>query len=725
MVIQKLITALRRISLSTYMIVGFFLVGYGVLSIYLQDKIPFTPDFLSTDVFHFNYSYKYYLWKTIRSGMLPFWTNQLGAGAPLVAESQMGVFFLPYYIIFPLFSSFSHAYAFLFAFHLFIFSLGMYVLLRTMKSPPLLALLLTLTLVWNGSISFRWVHFNVIQAFSLVPLLYLMYIKWNSSKATPYLFAMAIVLNQMIVVGFIQIVFIALIGLICLFFIQNSLLNKRKIIAFFLSLGLGVLLSLPQILPTMQLSQYTSRTISSSYDFAVSVPFAVRNMCSFFSVRCLGSAQDATYSQNWQTDGIYWENTPYLGEYFIIALVVSTVLFLILRRRNNTLTKPLSFLFLFILFTLFALGKNTPLYFIFSIFPFSMFRTPSRYLPQAIFFLIIYASSLFTYVIHKSKILAVILYTALALNCIVLINMPFTYHLFVKSSEVELALSTQKLIDRNTFYLTYGAAKEWNTIFSGSGWKTNSNKEDYLFITSALLPNSNLISGQSSFDIYASLTMRRHQYIQSLLIDGLDSAKNDSSIIENLLDLYSISTIISFKPLSLPHFVLINTMKRGDLLLRTYQNRSISSFNTYYVPHEIERVSTLETLEEKIKSGTLTKNNALVESLPVKNMINPSDAFVKNITIKDMYRLSNVTTSTDTFLILPINWYPEWKLYIDHKESKLYKTNLTQIGFIVPKGTHRVEMIFIPMSLYGGCIISGVSLLGLLLFLLKTIKRSK
>ena len=41
-----------------------------------------------------------------------------------------------------------------------------------------------------------------------------------------------------------------------------------------------------------------------------------------------------------------------------------------------------------------------------------------------------------------------------------------------------------------------------------------------------------------------------------------------------------------------------------------------------------------------------------------------------------------------------------WKAYIDNKETEIYKTNHGYMGIVVPKGKHKIEFIFAPLSFY-------------------------
>ena len=70
-----------------------------------KDKLLFTPDYTSTDAFHFNTSLKYFLSENLKQNILPFWTDKLQNGFPLFAEGQTGALYLPNIIFLKLFSA--------------------------------------------------------------------------------------------------------------------------------------------------------------------------------------------------------------------------------------------------------------------------------------------------------------------------------------------------------------------------------------------------------------------------------------------------------------------------------------------------------------------------------------------------------------------------------------------------------------------------------------------
>jgi hypothetical protein len=702
---------------SKWMFIVLFIVAYGIFYLFLRDKLPFTPDFGSSDAFHSNVSFKYYLWQSIRSGVLPFWTDKLAGGFPLIAETQIGAFFLPDYVIFPIFSNFSHAYMFLFAFHLALLSIGMFLLLCLFQIPSFLSFLLAVTFTWSGAVSFRWVHFNFLQVFSLGPLLFWSYFKWNLSQKKIYLLVISALICQMIFAGHMQTTFILLLGLILTHLSLHYPFKLTKNILFFSSIFFGFIFALPQILPTIQFAAYSARSFLNSYQYVVSYIFNSKDLIGFFSSHGLGTPLNATYG-SLQAVGnrIYWENTPYLGELFIITLFFASIYYYISLKKQSIVT---IFLVLALLFLFLAFGGDSPLYFLFGVFPFNMFRTPSRYLLVCVFFLILFSAHIFKTLINKSSYFLIFIYCILIINSAILIKTSFNYHVFIDSKQLLSSLKKYNPLIKYANYFTFAGNEAWYSAFTTKGWGTNKDIDTFLFLNSSLLPNSNLISGVSTFDIYTGgLKMRRNEYLKSLITDSLTELSRKQETpdagmrAEKLLSLYNIKTILSLKPLYLPHFSLIQSNKKNDLTITLWQNTSVTN-NLFYSPHKIKSLTYLEDIEKEMESEPISDATAFVESLPVS--INQTGG-IKNIQILkniDHSLISNITAIDNSFIVVKKGWYPEWHLFIDGKEKQIYKTNLIHMGFYIPKGNHTVELRYVPTSFYIGALLS---LLGIFIY---------
>ena len=70
-----------------------------------------------------------------------------------------------------------------------------------------------------------------------------------------------------------------------------------------------------------------------------------------------------------------------------------------------------------------------------------------------------------------------------------------------------------------------------------------------------------------------------------------------------------------------------------------------------------------------------------------------------------------VQTSAPGFLVLSEIYNPDWRAYIDGQETKIYCADYTLRAVHVEKGTHRVEMIYNPLSFRIGRIITVFTLI--------------
>jgi hypothetical protein len=75
----------------------------------------------------------------------------------------------------------------------------------------------------------------------------------------------------------------------------------------------------------------------------------------------------------------------------------------------------------------------------------------------------------------------------------------------------------------------------------------------------------------------------------------------------------------------------------------------------------------------------------------------------------------NALTSRPAMLVLNDSWAPGWKAYVDGIERPVLRVNYAFRGIVVPKGEHRVVFAYRPPKLLIGLIVSGGTLILLLL----------
>lgn len=691
---------------TTLLCMMFLIIPYIVFSYFSQGKLLITPDFDRSDAFHLNISLKYYLAQVLKQNQLPFWTNQLQGGFPLFAEGQIGALFLPN-IIFLRFFDFVTAYNLLFIFSLFSLTIGMYTLLRSISISKLLALLFSFIFTFSGALGFRWVHLNVIQTFSFVPFVFWSISQWKRTNKLRYAIISVFLITQILFAGHQQIAFISLVALTLwyLIILIIDLRDKKRVshnfIQYIFIIISAIILALPQIIPTFQLAQYSSRSLAGGYQYATQYSLPVNHLISFITPYLYGNPRLATYPEFPSEAGVFWENTPYIGE-LLSLFIIFIYVFLLLRKKLNIHINV--YFFLSILFIVLSLGKNSPLYFIYDIVPFTIFRTPAKFLIPSVFFLIVMAALLTQRFIEvmTSRYIKICTYILIILNVSILVVTMLSYHIFVDSKRVLMVPKTALKLNIKDTYLSLGFDKVWHTYFAQNGWNKAHDIDTYLAFSNLMIPNSNLIYGYKSYDINTGgLRLRRVDYLTDRIEEGYYATKSAS--LHNLLSIANINMIISPREMNTPLIKIINLPDKKP----------------YYIPNEGRSIQFLDDFIALNNKGLVSTTEAVLEGYHNFTQEN-SDGISSYKEITDSITLQTSFTH-DTLVVFRQNWYPEWHVEIDKKLAPTYRTNLIHIGVNIPKGAHTVSLSYRPSSFFWGVKIA-LGYIGLI-FLLKFLKR--
>jgi hypothetical protein len=87
-----------------------------------------------------------------------------------------------------------------------------------------------------------------------------------------------------------------------------------------------------------------------------------------------------------------------------------------------------------------------------------------------------------------------------------------------------------------------------------------------------------------------------------------------------------------------------------------------------------------------------------------------SDETVEISTYEPERVVLNVKASFDGYVVLTDAWDPGWFASVDGQSAPVHRADLVFRAVRVGPGTHRVEFLYRPLSLYAGMILSGVSL---------------
>lgn len=188
----------------------------------------------------------------------------------------------------------------------------------------------------------------------------------------------------------------------------------------------------------------------------------------------------------------------------------------------------------------------------------------------------------------------------------------------------------------------------------------------------------------SSFGNFISAMERNSVESSPIFFNRIIAPRNIAS---GLINIANVQYILTFNTLESPNFTLI--MEEGKTKL--YRNEHVMS-RAYYVK-EVQRKNDIEALKAMIDPSEFTTDVAYVNDRD--NFADISCNEICSVTI-DNYSNNRVTmrtyTPTKAFLVLSDTYYPSWKAYIDGKPAKIYKTNITFRGLLIPPGNHQVEL---------------------------------
>jgi len=373
----------------------------------------------------------HYLVKTsLLNGEWPLWNPLLGNGTPLLANLQSAVFY-PLNIIFLFLPSVEHALTLSVILHLQLAGIFMYIYARSLGLQPFAATIAALAYMFNGYLIGRTQFVPMINTAAWFPLLLYFSDRIVVQKTGFNILWLALILAVQLLAGHAQLWFYGLwfIGAYTLFrswqTIQkngataNALTltpsqptiepsqRKTPFISyrgFYLALlkpiwylalavGISLLLSAVQILPTAEFVSHSPRDAGVGRTFALTYSLWPWRLITLLSPNFFGHPAEGNF---WGYAN-YWEDHAYAGVLPFMLALAATWHYLKWKIRfghrqkttlhlSNTQAQPLSvvpfFALLIPISLILALGWNTPIYlWVFDTIPgFNFFQGPARLL---------------------------------------------------------------------------------------------------------------------------------------------------------------------------------------------------------------------------------------------------------------------------------------------------------------------------------------------------------
>jgi hypothetical protein len=495
-------------------------------------------------------------------------------------------------------------------------------------------------------------------------------------------------------------------------------LSGRLAIGVVLSVGISAV----QLFPSAEMLSQSTSPAGFSPEEASFYSFPAVHLKTLIAPFILGNPKNGTYPPFTAFDGsIFWENTLYIG-WLPILLFALGFIRLRLAKKDDVLGK--FFVATLLVSFLLMLGKYSPLYLAYSVWPLNFFRVPSRF--AWIFLLTIvtavsYTLSAFitqkrTRVYRRSRYVLIIV--ILTLQTYQLMTTWWNYHAIEPARMWLTQTPFLQAIDGPI--RTIGSERVHNGQFLKNGWGANT--DVYRFLRNAPSPNSNLYWNMTQTDLYAGRFLKRQALAEALLGNEIKADGQIATISargRRLLDLYHASSIVSALRLDInpPLPVAADTVENGRTIL-AYRNsatlpRAYLATQTVFTP-TISKTSEL-LADPSFIPGTsvLIHDQALTLSTQ-----NPTQGDSVTI-VEDNPTRVTMTAEVKTpqaVLVFGDTYYPGWIASVDARETPVYPVNIKERGILLTKGTHTITWTYQPLSFSRGLRLTLISLGFTLLF---------
>ncbi|MCL4359662.1 YfhO family protein [Patescibacteria group bacterium] len=674
-----------------------------------------TPDFGRSDAWHFSYPTKYALWDSLHNThTLPVWSRYPGGGFPFLGEGQTGMFYLPNLIISSLSPTPVIAYNLSLVLTVIILGWGVYLWLRRLGVSTLSGLYAALTLMLSGLVMTELPHITLLQGFSLLP--WIMWAAAGLANGTSFrnIAILALFISQAMFTGFPQAVFISLLFAAGYFLwhLGKPVRSVSGIWPFLFAVLLGALGSLVQILPSYEFLKASAVPAGFSPEAATYFSFPFKHLITFLSPFFLGNPKYGTYPAFSAFDGsIFWENTGYIG---IAPLLLA--LWFVLALRKNRLFPFLagSFLASLLLMT----GSHSPLYFLYTIWPFSLFRVPSRFIWIFTLSLLTGAAFALTALEREKgplrRFFPVVVTVILSVQLVLLARTWSGYQLYGPATVWLARPAIFATIESGERVLSIGNDITHNQVFIPSGWNDPS---VYLSLRQMPVPDSNLIWKTETDGVYAGRFLLRQSVGSDMLRQSLDTSLSGiatvSALSQKLMNLYSVGTVFSTLPLSGGSLTPVATTS-GVPEITSYRNPE--ALPEAYIAARPVTVTTVQEAAAALKAGSFVPGTSVLLEKSVSVASSPATARLSITRPSDTKTVVVVSGNPRTdILVLNDTYYPGWQATIDGKPTQILAANIRFRAVILPPGSHTVTFTYAPQTLPAG---AALTLIGLIIMVI-------
>jgi hypothetical protein len=720
--------------------------------------------FFVEDITWLHYPLRTFTAKMIAQGQIPLWDPYTCAGYPHLAGGQVGVFYplnflslvLPAHI----------AMTWFIVMHCALAGVFMYILARELVGDGVAAFISALTFMLSGPVQAQIVNLNFMSGGIWLPLIFFLFERSLSRKNYSYAMLAGVIFSLQLLVANPQIVFYSAATLAAYgaYYARRTARNNANerwwacsgpVLSLLVLIAVGLGLSAVQIIPTNELRGLSVRQRGLPYDVLVSFSLPPWHLVTMLWPDFWGKPLN-TYR------GLYnfWELYAYNG---ILPLMLIPFAW---RRRANAHE---SFLFIMAAVSLIlALGGYTPLYLLLQYVPvFNLFRAPARWMFVTAFSLSILAGFGFSALVkltnkdleeHAARWPT--LSKAMALTFLEVV---------VVTSAFLLVLQPGDTFGRYRAALALLRASAYPLLFStlsiGAGFllltaylRRGLSLRVFKIMSVGLLAVDLLVANRDvnplrdpsyfTWQYDSTAFLQRDASLYRILpvnkgpldsmrglrygvpaVYGLSSVYGGSALVTSryvafmdkldlsdgrLMGLLNVKYVIAHKdepiPVTLP-------IAYEDEHLTIYENEAV--LPRTFVVHEIEVSPSGGAILERLVSDDFDpQQTVILEERPPHFIAGTSalthdGSWARVISYLPNQVVVDAKASLDGFLFLADAYYPGWKAYVDGEEEKIYAADYLFRAVFLPRGEHRVEFRYDPLSFKIGL---AASLLTLLVF---------
>jgi len=727
-----------------------------------------------------------YLWVTlIKSFDIPLWNPYNYSGIPLIATLQPGVFYPPNVIY--IFLPFNIVWNWMIILHFIFAGFNVYVFLRYLKCSSESSFVGGITFTLSGYLLSVHNVLPHLLSVSWFPLVLMFYLRYLEERRIKYMVFTSICLAMQFFAGAPEIVMMTALILIILSGLYpvsgkkviNFYFAIKTLLFIFL---IFFLVCSVQLIPFYELLSNSTRKGGLSYQEATTWSLAWKDFIQYFIPNIYGNFQnDVKYwaNQSWLKT-LYLGITPFVLSVFyfiskdkkrLLLLLLMFISFVFALGDNtpfykilyhippfNSVRYPVKFLFIFFFVISITSGlgyehlkrgieENDPrikkiilaifyMGFIFALAwgfvalfnhdVYSFFERhnikPDTYndinynihnIKRFLLFSFLFCTMLLVTLRIKYKRIAF-----LGIITLISLDLFLANYSCYNTTTWEEYLSKNEFVDkiRNNGTRRYIVSPETNYEFQ-------------VFPKDKMVLDSGYAALSGLYTVGGLEVLRVNNYENFMKI--LYSSKSVEEA-KRYFDISGISYLITIHNIKDKEFRRLKSIQVGGKSVYLYEY--VAQPGRFLLYRKANYASNDTAIMEKLQNKAINLKEELVifsknhgdakSTINTKHIDKNRKSSVELVSYKPNKLVLDCEASDDAFLYVSDTFYPGWQAYIDGKETKIYRANLTFRAVEVPAGKHVVIFKYVPLSFYIGLCFTLIGI-GLSIYLVKRDKKCK